>query len=153
VGQGLALTVSNVPASQLLTVQLSQAAATLTTGAYSGIVVINAGGLQATISVTISVNGGAGSVLTVSPGSLAFAYQNGGQLTLIPVQTLVTTSPTGSSFTATATSDKGWLFLDANAQGDIPGKLQVYAVIPQGGLTAGLIPEALPSRRAPSARR
>src|SRR5207253_1727599 len=111
VGQGLALTVSTVPASQLLNVQLSQAAATLTTGTYSGIVVINAGGLQATIGVTISVNGGAGSVLTVNPGSLAFAYQNGGQLTLIPAQTLVTTSPTGSSFTATATSDKGWLFL------------------------------------------
>jgi uncharacterized protein (TIGR03437 family) len=134
VGSGTAL--SGVPGSQPLTVQLTQAAVALVTGTYYGTVVINVPTIgQAIINVTITVNGGSGT-LVVNPGSLVFAYQNAGQISSIPTQTLVTTAPAGSTFMATATSDKGWLFLDAPSQGPIPGNLQVYAVIPQGGLTA-----------------
>ena len=136
-GVGSGTLLSAVPGTQSLTVQLTQAVAALTTGTYYGTVVINATTIgQAIINVTITVNGGSGT-LVVNPGSLVFAYQNSGQITSIPTQTLVTTAPAGSTFSATATSDKGWLFLDAPNQGPIPGNLQVYAVIPQGGLAAG----------------
>jgi len=129
--------VGQIQGSQLLTVQLMSTAATLATGTYFGTVVINATSGQATINVTINVNGGSAGNLVVSPGSLTFSYQTGGLVTSIPPETLVTTSPAGATFTATATSDAGWLFLGTPSLGNIPGYLQVYAVVPQAGLAAG----------------
>ncbi|PWT98365.1 MAG: hypothetical protein C5B51_29430 [Terriglobia bacterium] len=130
-------TAVSVTGSQLLVVQLSQAAAQLATGTYYGTIAIYASNGQATISVTIAVNGGLGNGLVVSPASLVFAYQNGGQITTIPQQTLAITSPSGTTYNTTVTSDRGWLFLGAPQSGTVPGYVQIYAVLPQGGLAAG----------------
>ncbi len=129
---------SSVPGTQVMSIQLAQAAASLPTGSYFATVVISGAGGQATISVTINVNGGApGGGVIVNPSTLAFSYQNGGPTISIPSQSVLISAPAGAFFSASYTSDAGWLALGAPLQGEVPGSLQAYVVIPQGGLKAG----------------
>jgi len=137
-GQSPGTLISTVPGSQSMIVQIGGAVASLSTATYTGTVSIAGTSGTATIAVVLSVNGATGGTsVLATPSALVFAYQNGGQVNAIPPQTLVITAPAGAVFSASATSDKGWLALGAPAQGDIPGNQQVYAVIPQSGLISG----------------
>jgi uncharacterized protein (TIGR03437 family) len=80
-------------------------------------------GLEATIVVTLAVNGGTGTAIAVTPTSLNFSYQTGGPS--MPPQTIVITSPASTVYGAQ--TDVSWLAL-SGAQGDVPGQIQVYLV-------------------------
>lgn len=119
--------ISNVPASQILTISLNaNAVSNLATALYQGVVVITGadGVSTATINVSLSINGGNGSPVTVTPSQLTFAYSNGASQVAIPLETVLITTPQGSNFTAT-TDTPGWIVLPAQATGAVPGSLAV----------------------------
>ncbi len=132
--------ITNAPVADLLTVYVAQAvAATLTTGNYTGSITVtdaNNPNNTGTIAVTLAVNIATPTSITVTPSSLAFYYEANGIDP--PFQTLVLTAPTGT-YSATPTSDAGWLFLttpDNNNGGVVPGNFEV-SVANLSGLAAG----------------
>ncbi len=102
----------------------------LSAGTYTGqITIVPATGSVVTVPVTLTVQ----AAVTVAPSTLSFTYQQG-QSSLPAEQSVsVFSSPSGVSFTASATSTGNWL--TASGTGTTPGSLAVSVDVSK--LTAG----------------
>ena len=130
--------IPSTSASQILTITLNSAtAAALATSAYQGFVVVTGadGTSLATIDVNLSVNGGASGVVTASPSQLTFAYSTGASPLAVPLQTVVVSTPVGSSFSVTKDSSS-WIVLESLPIGQIPGQFPV--LVNPSGLAPGI---------------
>jgi hypothetical protein len=106
----------------------------LTAGTYSGTVTVTASGASnspRTVAVTLTVTNAAIPNLTLSPGSLNFAYQIGGTA---PASQNVSVGSTGAALSYSVTTSAGWLTASP-ASGTTPGTLSVG--INTSGLAAG----------------
>jgi len=123
---------SGVP-SQGLTLSASSNVTSLATGQYQGTVQVNdSNGQTGTITVTLSVNGGTTTGLTISPGSLSFNSAVNGSS---QQQNLSVTSTSGGNFSVNVSSNGSFLSatpntsnLASNTQGTVsvianPGSL------------------------------
>jgi uncharacterized protein (TIGR03437 family) len=117
-----------------LTASLSAAANTLPTGQYTGAITFTDNlNNQATVNVTLNVNGGGSTGLTVNPTSLSFSSAVGGSA---QSNNLSVTSTTGGAFTATP--NVSWISATPNVSNlasNTQGSVQV--VVTPGGLPAG----------------
>jgi len=123
----------------------------LAAGTYTGTVTITssvATGSPKTVNVNLVVSAGTGnSLITVTPGSLQFDYQNGGS---IPPPQMLTIASTGSPLSYTASSsDVSWL--TASPTGGTTPAATMVAVNPVGmsaGSYSGLIQVSAPGTTA-----
>jgi uncharacterized protein (TIGR03437 family) len=130
--------VTNVPVAYVLNVFLGSAVTTLTTGNYTGSVVVKDvnSSSMATISVTLSVNGSGATSISVSPATqINFFAQTNGSIS-VPTQSLWLSAPSGTFTAAVTSTGTPWLFLGASS-GQIPGALQVFAANLSGLTAAG----------------
>lgn len=106
----------------------------LTAGTYNGTVTVTASGASnspRTVAATLTVTNAAAPNLTLSPGTLSYAYQIGGTA---PAAQNVSVGSTGAALSYTVSSSASWLTASP-ASGTTPGTVSVG--INTSGLTAG----------------
>lgn len=99
----------------------------LATGEYAGLITVTSSGAANSpliIPVVFAVTGGSNPGLTATPTSLTFNQTPGGSAPA--AQSLQLSSPSSTSFTATATTSSGGSWLSVNpASGQVPGTVSV----------------------------